>query len=343
MLKPRPFENIGKGEERRCIGLYTALSIFTSQFLTRSGRKNLRKFVNSSKLDIHDPQMLARYVLAPVNTVVTPQQKLLRHQDAISEEVQIWLKLFWNARHVLIDHMLYILTEYGLEPDCKYKTATKKSFVDWVVDESPYGKKEKHGIKGVTQVIFMEYARRTGCQNLFSTLCDNPGKHQLTGKALFKEDSDRDKFVGDWYGLGKDNNLKAIFGDIITGKIDIDHLTLSRECDAVQKGKISKASKAKRSPKKDTGNGGVIADPEAFTKRVPEQNKGDDGEDGKPAAKQSTKCQHCLGLTTVVQALHLNMADVESGTPLSTIINALKTNIPGLENLDDTSGNDSSD
>jgi hypothetical protein len=287
--------------------------------------------------------MLARYVIAPVNRIITPQQKNLQHQDAISSEAQVWLKLFWITRHVLIDQMLWILNEYGLEPTCKYNLATTKAFVDWVVEESPYGKKDKHGITGVTQLIFLEYARRMGCTNLFSTLCNTSGKHKLNGKTIFRVESDHLEFVEDWYGIGKGNKLKEEFKDIIEGKKDIDHKHLSQVYDGVPKGKTSKASKRKRPPKTATDKGSEesgVADAGKAAKRASTEPNDDEDKDKKPAAKKSPPCQHCLGLATAVLELDLNTADGETDALLTKIQNVLQTNIPGLEEVNLTAEED---
>jgi hypothetical protein len=143
MHKEWMFQSLGKGEERKCVGLHATLCLFTSQFMTRSGCQGLRKFINSSMENIHDPAMLARYVIAPVNHLLLSQWQILLARHNIPVDAPPWQKLNWIGRHVLFSQILSILDKYGLQPECQYTSDhDQKELVRWVVEDSPWGKKQ---------------------------------------------------------------------------------------------------------------------------------------------------------------------------------------------------------
>jgi hypothetical protein len=242
------FQSVGKGAERNCIGLYSALGFFTTLFITRHGRRGLRQFINSSMANIHDPEMLARYVLAPVNHILIPQRQFLQTRKSISVDAAPWQKLNWVTKHILFKRMLGILSTYGLQPECNYQTDHQKEFIEWIVKDSQWGHTQKDGFRGVTQMVFLQYARDMAPKSLYESLTVT-SKSRLTGEAVFRETVHRDNFIEDDYGLKTSNNITDHFKSIIEGTKAFEHEYLM---EAFQKAKSGTTPRKKKVLRKRT-------------------------------------------------------------------------------------------
>jgi hypothetical protein len=342
------FQSVGKGAERNCIGLYSALGFFTTLFITRHGRRGLRQFINSSMANIHDPEMLARYVLAPVNHILIPQRQFLQTRKSISVDAAPWQKLNWVTKHILFKRMLGILSTHGLQPECNYQTDHQKEFIEWIVKDSQWGHTQKDGFRGVTQMVFLQYARDMAPKSLYESLTVT-SKSRLTGEAVFRETVHRDNFIEDDYGLKTSNNITDHFKSIIEGTKAFEHEYLM---EAFQKAKSGTTPRKKKSPKKadsteattptqqtHTDNDTSVASGELRkSERQLEQGKKRDYTEEEPedegsvtdnrTAKRSKKCQRCAGLVAKMRELERLAGDLTKDKIVETLQNALAGNLP---------------
>ena len=346
------FQSVGKGAERTCIGLYSALGFFTTLFITRHGRRGLRQFINSSMKNIHDPEMLARYVIAPVNHFLIPQRSLLIQKKSIAVDAAPWQKLNWVTKHILFKRMLGILSTHGLQPECKYQSDDQKEFMRWIVEDSVWGRTQKDGFQGVTQVVFLQYAREMVPANLYETL-SVPSKSRLTGEAVFRETEHRDLFITDDYGLKTSNNITDHFKSIIEGRKAFDHEYLREQ---FKKAKSGATPRKKKSPKKadsteatnptqqnkidndTTVASGTLRKSERQEQKGQkrdyneERTKDATDEEGAVTEQRGTKrtktCQHCTSLVSALRELERQAGDFTKDKIVESLQKALAEKLP---------------
>jgi hypothetical protein len=204
-----------------CIPLYTALCLFTSQFMTKQGRGILKKYVDSSTENIHDPHLLARYIIAPVNEIIDPNLDALKSRKLITKESSVSSKLRWVSRHFLVSKMLHILVVAGLKPEFKHMDDYQRDFMSWIVGKkSAWGPRHRCPIVGVTQIAFLCYAEKMKNETLFKTLQD----HKMTIDGKFKTPAGAVQFKKEDFGFGKENSIDKFVQNIITGKAPIKHI-----------------------------------------------------------------------------------------------------------------------
>jgi hypothetical protein len=344
------FQSVGKGAERTCIGLYSALCFFTTQFITRHGRRGMRQFINSSMENIHDPEMLARYVIAPVNHILIPQRNLLIQKKSIAVDAAPWQKLNWVTRHILFQRMLGILSAHGLQPECEYISGDQKEFIRWVVEESDCGRKQKDGCMGVTQMVFLQYARNMAPANLYETL-SVPSKSRLTGEAVFREKEHRRLFINDDYGLKASNHINEHFKSIIEGRKEFEHEHLLEQ---FTKAKSGKKPRKRVSPKKKATTEETITkpqpEPDIATPGAPTELRKSVRQEGGPpkhyleddtndeiqeegtvtderGAKRTKTCQHCTSLVSALRELETQASDLTKDKIVERLHNALGENL----------------
>jgi hypothetical protein len=209
-------EQEGRGHAANCLSLYTTLTMFTSQMVTRNGRKGLRKFLLSGMKDVHEPLLLARYVIGPANHLLNAQTKVLKANHRIAEDPAVSLKITWLARQILFKKMLSILDVYGWEPTVHYKSNDEMECMEWLISKQSRGSQKVMGIRGVTQLAFQAYAHKMANAPLFTVLREGV-ERRIDGKGVIMDQKHLDEFIADDYGFNPKNNITKYIQNVKKG------------------------------------------------------------------------------------------------------------------------------
>jgi hypothetical protein len=335
--------------------LYITLGLFTSQMLTREGRHGLRKYLQSSMQDIHDPIMIARYVMAPVNHILNAQIATLKATSAIAGDTATALKLYWLVRQILFKRMMEILSKKGWQPTCAYKDKKEEDCMKWLVTkDSNCGAKHEQGIRGVVQLAFQAYACSMAKKPLFAIIRDADTR-RTNGFGVFKEDDDRLKFIADDYGLGRRNDLTDYIERILEGQNVIGHphalkmhsiskrkppSTKRKTPPTSNKGGKAKAPKLAAEDDPDdqvegTGNlrrSGRAATPKSAYAET--SNEEEEELDNRPVPeKKPKKCPGCDGLTECMKILQKKSVRLTDRAIINKAQDLLRMYIPALSDL----------
>jgi hypothetical protein len=201
------------------MAIYTTLTLFTSQMLTREGRHGLRKFLGSGMKDVHEPIMLARYIMGPVNHILAAQTAVMKAKDDIPSDAAVSLKITWLVRQILFKRLMEILDTYGWEPDVCFKSKEEEQCTLWITSKhSKYGARYSTGIRGVTQLAFQAYGRSMSKSTLFAVLRADTDNRRIDGRGLIKDQTHLKEFIADDYGLNPDNNVGKYIKRVIQGE-----------------------------------------------------------------------------------------------------------------------------
>ena len=334
-----------------CRGLYTTLCLFTSQMVTTHSRRGLRIFLSSVQEGIHDPLMIARYVVAPVNHILKKQIQNLENLDYISKEAAVTLKLKWLVRQILFKRMLEIVGTFGWQPDCEYTSTNQKDFVEWIVGKhSTWGIKQPKGIVGVTQIAFQAYALKMEDEKLFEIFKSNKGAKILDGKGVFIDKKAAAKFVDNDYGLKKENNVGTYVRDILEGRTPIDHAyamnawqtpstkakrKATKEAVAVAPTKEKVVAPPEEEATSETRKSGRIKTKSVSYSEAAAVDLEEEEKDETPPAKKAKTgktCDNCTSLADAVKKLQ-QKAEGDVLTPtvlLKKVEKVLQDHVPGI-------------
>jgi hypothetical protein len=361
LIKHRMFQGLSRTNVlNKCVALHFTICIFTSQFITAEGRLSLNRFLNSTNNDIHDPNMLARYVAPPINNVLDCQLKRLEDANKKQKDTIVTCRLFWAHRHHHFIQLLDILGKHGLRPEVTSGVnATEANFYNWVCHKSKWAKQKQPGqaIVGMTQLVILGYAYDHSTTKQFmepfrAFVLPRGGTHLIdTETGLFRNQDDVDLFQEHNYGLGDGPTLTEYFLGVLNGKYRLRHKAMraayTKLKDAPTTTPTPAVPRSKRKSTTVTPQQPLASTRHTRSRALQQTQQPDITGDGtaeiedpaeaatatpSPKKKKKNECTECAGLAKDVKTI---AADIENGDECRDILrdvqDALKKHLPVLK------------